>query len=45
MLPFLVILAVLVGAVVLWRLRVPLLAKILGQPESRVRRQIERRRD
>jgi len=44
-LPFLVILAVVIGAVVLWRLRVPLLAKILGQPESRVRRQIERRRD
>jgi uncharacterized membrane protein len=44
-LTFLIILAVVVGAVVLWRRRVPVLAKILGQPESRVRRQIERRRD
>lgn len=41
---FLIIIALVVGAVVAWRLRVPLLAKVLGQPEDRIRRQIERRR-
>ena len=30
---------------VAWKFRVPLLAKILGQPEERIRRQIERKRD
>ena len=29
---------------VLWRFRVPLMAKILGQPESRIQRQIDRRK-
>lgn len=44
MLAFLIILAVVVGAVVVWRRRVPLLARLLGQPESRVQRQLDRRR-
>jgi len=45
MLTFLIVLAIVVGAVVVWRRRVSLMAKILGQPESRIQRQIERRRD
>ena len=42
---FLIILAIVVvaGAVV-WRRRVPLLAKLLGQSESRVSRQLNRKR-
>jgi hypothetical protein len=39
-----IILLVVVAAVLAYRFRVPLLARILGQPESRVRRQLERRR-
>ncbi|WP_300401300.1 hypothetical protein [Nocardioides sp.] len=42
MLKILVVLIV-VGFVV-WRFRVPLMAKILGQPESRIQRQIDRRK-
>ncbi len=38
------ILLVVVGFV-LWRFRVPLLAKVLGQPQSRVERQLNRRKD
>ncbi len=45
MLTFLIIVALVAAAVVVWRMRVPLLAKILGQPQSRIQRQIERRRD
>ncbi len=45
MLEFLVIVAIVVAAVVVWRRRVPLLAKLLGQPESRVNRQLNRKRD
>lgn len=41
---FLILIAVIVGLVVAWRMRVQLLAKVLGQPEDRVRRQIERRK-
>jgi hypothetical protein len=44
MLIFLFILAVVVVGVVVWRLRVPLLAKVLGQSESRIDRQINRKR-
>jgi hypothetical protein len=44
MLTFLVILAVVVAGVVVWRLRVPLLAKLLGQSESRIDRQLNRRK-
>ena len=43
MLTFLIILAIVVVGVVVWRRRVPLLAKLLGQSESRVR-QINRKR-
>jgi hypothetical protein len=39
------ILLVIVVAVVAYKYRVPLLARILGQPESRVDRQINRRKD
>lgn len=42
---FLIIVAVVVLAVVLYRLRVPLLAKILGQPQSRIERRLNQRRD
>ena len=42
---FWVILIVLVvGGVLVWRNRVPLLAKILGQSESRIDRQLNRRK-
>jgi hypothetical protein len=34
-----------VVAVVAYRFRVPLLAKILGQPQSRIERQLNRRKD
>jgi hypothetical protein len=40
-----VVLVVVVVAVVAYRYRVPLLARLLGQSESRIRRQLERRRD
>ncbi len=39
------ILLVLVVLFVLWRFRVPILAKILGQPQSRIERQLNRRKD
>jgi len=42
---FLVVVLVIVAAVVIWRLRVPLLAKILGQPQSRIGRRLNQRRD
>jgi len=42
---FLVVVLVIVAAVVIWRLRVPLLAKILGQPQSRIERRLNQRRD
>ena len=44
MLTFLIILAIVIAGVVVWRRRVPLLAKLLGQSESRVSRQINRKR-
>jgi hypothetical protein len=44
MLAFLIIVALVVVGVVVWRRRVPLLAKLLGQSESRVDRQLNRRR-
>jgi hypothetical protein len=43
MVPFLIILAIVIVGVVVWRRRVPLLAKLLGQSESRIR-QINRKR-
>lgn len=42
---FLILLVIVVGGVVAWKMRVPLLAKILGQSESRVGRQLNRRKD
>jgi len=39
------ILLVVVVGVLAYRYRVQLLARILGQPESRVRRRLERRKD
>jgi hypothetical protein len=41
---FLILLVVVVVGFVLWKMRVPLLAKILGQSESRVDRQLNRRK-
>jgi hypothetical protein len=44
MVPLLIILAIVVVGVVVWRLRVPLLARLLGQSEGRIDRAIERRK-
>jgi hypothetical protein len=44
MLTFLIIVALVVAAVVVWRKRVPLMAKLLGQSESRINRQLNRKR-
>jgi hypothetical protein len=44
MLTLLIILAIVVAGIVVWRRRVPLLAKLLGQSESRINRQLNRRR-
>jgi hypothetical protein len=44
MLTLLIIVAIVVAGIVVWRRRVPLLAKLLGQSESRVDRQLNRRR-
>ena len=41
----LIIAALLVAGFVIWRFRVPLLAKVLGQPQSRIERQLNRRRE
>ncbi|WP_274378271.1 MULTISPECIES: hypothetical protein [unclassified Nocardioides] len=40
-----IILLLVVVAVLAYRFRVPLLARILGQPESRIQRQLNRRKD
>lgn len=40
---FLILIAIVAAAFVAYKLRVPIAAKILGQPESRVRRQLGRR--
>jgi hypothetical protein len=39
------ILLIVVLGVVAWRFRVKILAKVLGQPESRIQRQIGRKKD
>jgi hypothetical protein len=44
MLTFLIIVAIVIAGIVVWRRRVPLLAKLLGQSESRVNRQLNRRK-
>ena len=41
---FLIILLILAVGVIAWKMRVPLLAKVLGQSEGRVNRQINRKR-
>jgi hypothetical protein len=40
-----VILLVIIGAVLAYRFRVPLMAKVLGQSPERVQRRLERRKD
>jgi len=42
---FLIVALLVVAAVAAWRFRVQILAKVLGQSEERVRRQLNRRRD
>ena len=42
---FLIFVVVVLLAVAAWKMRVPLLAKILGQDEARIRRQLNRKRD
>ena len=42
---FLIVVLVVVAVLVLWKFRVPLLAKILGQPQSRIERRLNQRRD
>ena len=42
---FLILLVVVVAGFVAWRMRVPLLAKILGQPRDRIERRLNQRRD
>ena len=44
MLTFLIIVALVVAAVVVWRKRVSLMARLLGQSESRIDRQLNRKR-
>ncbi len=41
---WLILLVVVVAGFVLWKMRVPLLAKILGQSQSRVDRQLNRKK-
>jgi hypothetical protein len=41
---FLILLAIVVVGFVAWKMRVQLLAKILGQDESRINRQLNRRK-
>ena len=45
MLTLLIIVALVIAGIVAWRMRVPLVAKVLGQPQSRIDRQLNRRRD
>jgi hypothetical protein len=42
---FLIIVALVVVGFLAWKFRVQLMAKVLGQSESRVRRQLNRRKD
>ena len=37
-------LLIVVAAVLVWKFRVPLLARLLGQPERRIERRLEQRR-
>lgn len=40
-----ILLVLVVGAVAAWKFRVQLLAKVLGQPEQRIQRAIDRRKE
>ena len=40
-----ILIALVVVGVIAYRFRVPLLAKVLGQPQSRIQRQIDRRKE
>lgn len=40
-----ILLVLVIAGVLAYRFRVPLLAKMLGQPQSRIQRQIDRRKD
>ena len=40
----LIVAAIVAGAVMVWRMRVPLMAKVLGQSESRINRQLNQRK-
>lgn len=42
---FPILLVIIVAAYVVYKFRVPLLAKILGQPQDRIERRLNRRRD
>jgi hypothetical protein len=42
---FLILLVIVAAAYVAYRFRVPLLAKVLGQPQDRIERRLNRRRD
>jgi hypothetical protein len=42
---FFVLLAIVAAVVVAYRFRVQILARVLGQPESRIARQLERRKN
>ena len=42
---FLIVVVLIVAGFLAWKFRVQLMAKVLGQSEDRVRRQINRRRD
>ena len=42
---FPILLVIVVAAYVVYRFRVPLLAKILGQPRDRIERRLNQRRD
>jgi hypothetical protein len=44
-LKFVLLLLIIAAVVAAYRYRVPLLAKVLGQSESRVQRHLDRRRD
>jgi hypothetical protein len=39
-----VVIVLVTAAIVAWKLRVPLLAKLLGQPRSRIERRLDQRR-
>ena len=41
---WIILIVLIVGGVLAWRNRVALMARVLGQPESRIQRQIDRRK-